>query len=290
MEVIHFSGYTEEEKVKIAAQFLAPRQIRENGLSDNPPLFTEEALYKIVQEYTYEAGIRGLSREIASVCRKIAKTFVQHQGTAGTVTVTSDLVEQFLGPRKYFFEVAEERDRIGITTGLVWTEIGGEIIFIEAAKMAGKQELILTGSLGDIMKESAQAALSYIRSNADQYDIPGDFFERHDIHIHVPAGAIPKDGPSAGCTIALALLSLLTGRAARRDVAISGEITLSGRILPVAGIREKILAAGRAGVKHVILPMRNRVDIEKLPADILKDLKVSYIDRIEEAVGLVLSS
>jgi len=202
--------------------------------------------------------------------------------------VTSGLVEELLGPRKYYFEVAEEQDRVGVTTGLVWTDVGGEIIFIEAARMAGKQELILTGSLGDVMKESAQAALSYIRSNARQFDIPEHFFEGHDIHVHVPAGAIPKDGPSAGSTIALALLSLLTERPAHRDVAISGEITLSGRMLPVGGIREKVLAAGRAGVKHVILPLRNRVDIEKLPSDILKDLRVSYVDRIEDAVGLVL--
>ena len=290
MEVIHFSGYTEEEKVKIADQFLVPRQVRDNGLSDNPPLFTAEALYKIVQEYTYEAGIRNLNREIASICRKIAKKVVQHAGPAEAVTVTPAGVEELLGPRKYYFEVAEEQDRVGVSTGLVWTDIGGEIIFIESANMAGKQELILTGSLGDIMKESAQAALSYIRSNARTYHIPEDFFEHHDIHVHVPAGAIPKDGPSAGSTIALSLLSLLTGRPARREVAISGEITLSGRILPVGGIREKVLAAGRAGVKHVILPLRNRVDVEKLPSGILKDLKISYVERIEEAVGLVLRS
>jgi len=290
MEVIHFSGYTEEEKVKIAGQFLVPRQVRDNGLLDNPPLFAAEALYKIVQEYTYEAGIRSLNREIASICRKIAKRVVQHAGPAETVAVTPAMVEELLGPRKYYFEVAEEQDRVGVTTGLVWTDIGGEIIFIESANMAGKQELILTGSLGDIMKESAQAALSYIRSNARQYDIPEHFFDDHDIHVHVPAGAIPKDGPSAGSTIALSLLSLLTGRPARREVAISGEITLSGRILPVGGIREKVLAAGRAGVRHVILPLRNRVDIEKLPTDILKDLQISYVERIEEAVGLVLRS
>jgi len=290
MEVIHFSGYTEAEKVKIAGQFLVPRQVRDNGLSDNPPLFTPEALYKIVQEYTYEAGIRSLNREIASICRKIAKNVVQHTGPVEPATVTAGMVEELLGPRKYYFEVAEEQDRVGVTTGLVWTDVGGEIIFIESAKMAGKQELILTGSLGDIMKESAQAALSYIRSNAQQYDIPEHFFEDHDIHVHVPAGAIPKDGPSAGSTIALSLLSLLTGRPAHREVAISGEITLSGRILPVGGIREKVLAAGRAGVKHVVLPLRNRVDVEKLPADILKDLKVSFVERIEEAVGHVLRS
>ncbi len=288
MEVIHFSGYTEEEKVTIATNFLVPRQIRENGLLDSPPRFNEEAVYKIVQEYTHEAGIRGLSREIASVCRKIAKDYVQHADHVETVTVTPAIVEKFLGPRKFYFEVTEEQDRIGVTTGLVWTDIGGEIIFIEVARMAGKQELILTGSLGDVMKESARAALSYIRSNAAQFGIEEHFFENHDIHIHVPAGAIPKDGPSAGSTIALALLSLLTRRPARRDVALSGEITLSGRVLPVGGIKEKLLAAKRAGVKHVILPLKNRVDIESLSPEILKGLKVSYIDRISEAIQLVL--
>jgi len=290
MEVIHFSGYTEEEKVNIASSFLVPRQIRENGLLDSPPQFTEEAVYKIVQEYTHEAGIRGLSREIASVCRKIAKDLVRHVDSAAPIMVTPAMVEKFLGPRKFYFEVAEEQDRIGVTTGLVWTDIGGEIIFIEAARMAGKQELILTGSLGDIMKESARAAMSYIRSNAAQFGIDEHFFEKHDIHIHVPAGAIPKDGPSAGSTIVLALLSLLTGRPARRDVALSGEITLSGRVLPVGGIKEKLLAAKRAGVKHVILPLKNRIDIEDLPPEILKDLKVSYIDRISEAVELVIGA
>ncbi|MBI5631866.1 MAG: endopeptidase La [Nitrospirae bacterium] len=290
MEVIHFSGYTESEKVKIAANFLVPRQIRENGLLDSPPYFDEDALHKIVQEYTHEAGIRGLSREIASVCRKIAKDLVQHADHTETMTVTPLLVEKLLGPRKYHFEVAEEVDRIGVTTGLVWTDVGGEIIFVEAAKMAGKQELILTGSLGDIMKESARAALSYIRSNAAQFGIEEHFFEDHDIHIHVPAGAIPKDGPSAGSTIVFALLSLLTGRPARRDVALSGEITLSGRILPVGGIKEKLLAAKRAGVKQVILPLKNRVDIESLPPEVLNDLTIRYMDRISEAVEQVLEN
>jgi len=288
MEVIHFSGYTEEEKVNIAANFLVPRQVRENGLLDSPPQFSKEALFRLVQEYTHEAGIRGLSREIAAVCRKIAKDLVQHADQDNPVLVDPAMVEKLLGPRKYYFEVAEEEDRIGVTTGLVWTEIGGEIIFIEAARMAGKQELILTGSLGDVMKESAQAALSYIRSNAAQYGIEEHFFENHDIHIHVPAGAIPKDGPSAGSTIAVALLSLLMGRPARRDIALSGEITLSGRVLPVGGIKEKLLAAKRAGVKQVVLPLKNRADIEGLAPEVLSGLTVSYIDRISEAIELVL--
>ncbi len=288
MESIHFPGYTEEEKVKIAAEFLVPRQIRENGLTEHPPCFSMDTLQKIVKEYTHEAGIRNLTRTIASLCRKIARKSLQSVDKDQAVTITPELVESMLGPRQYVYEVAEEQDRIGITTGLVWTDIGGEIIFIEAVMMAGKQELILTGSLGDIMKESARAAMSYIRSNAAQFGIDEHFFKNHDIHIHVPAGAIPKDGPSAGITIALALLSLLTRRAARRDVAVSGELTLSGRVLPVGGIKEKLLAAKRAGVKRVILPLKNRVDIESLSPEILKDLEVSYIDRISEAVELIL--
>lgn len=289
MEVIQFSGYTEEEKVKIASQFLVPRQIKETGLSDYPPEFAEETIYKIIQEYTREAGIRNLEREIASVCRKIAKDLVQHDKHAGSIRVTPDLTEKFLGSRKYYFEVAEEKDMIGITTGLVWTEIGGDIISVEAVKMQGKQKLILTGSLGDVMRESAQAALSYVRSNAEIFGIPENFFEGHDIHIHVPAGAIPKDGPSAGAAIAMALLSLLTGRPAKRDVAISAELTLSGRLLPVGGIKEKILAARRAGLKTVILPSKNRGELENIPEDIQKDLKIIFEDKIEDVVDLVLS-
>ncbi|KAF0144890.1 MAG: ATP-dependent Lon protease [Nitrospirae bacterium] len=289
MEVIQFSGYTEEEKVKIASQFLIPRQIKETGLSDYPPEFAEETIYKIIQKYTREAGIRNLEREIASVCRKIAKDLVRHDKHSGSIRITPDMTEKFLGPRKYYFEVAEEKDMIGITTGLVWTEIGGDIISIEAVKMQGKQKLILTGSLGDVMRESAQAALSYIRSNAGIFGIQENFFEGHDVHIHVPAGAIPKDGPSAGAAIAMALLSLLTGRPAKRDVAISAELTLSGRLLPVGGIKEKILAARRAGLKTVILPSKNRGELENIPEDIQKDLRIIFEDKIEDVVELVLS-
>ncbi|MBI5640447.1 MAG: endopeptidase La [Nitrospirae bacterium] len=288
MEVIQFTGYTEEEKVKIASHFLIPRQVRENGLTGHAPSFTEEAISKIIQEYTHEAGIRGLERQIASVCRKLAKDYVQQEGKQEAVTLTSALISRFLGPRKYLHEMADDQDRTGVTTGLVWTDAGGEIIFIEAVQMKGKQKLILTGSLGDVMQESAQAALSYIRSNAARFGIPEDFFEGHDIHIHVPAGAIPKDGPSAGTTIALALLSLLTGRPARREVAVTGELTLSGRVLPVGGIKEKILAARRARVKTVILPSKNRPETDALEEGILKDLNIRYVDTVEEAVDLVL--
>lgn len=289
MEVIHFSGYTEAEKIQIASRFLVPRQVMENGLSGNPPVFTGDVLYKIVQDYTREAGIRNLNREIAAICRKIARDFVQHEEHVADLTIDVSMIEKSLGPRKYYFEVTEEADRIGVSTGLVWTEVGGDIIFIEAVVMKGQHELILTGSLGDVMRESAHTALSYIRSNAKKFGIKEDFFDDHDIHVHIPAGAIPKDGPSAGITIAIALLSLLTNRPARREVALTGELTLSGRVLPVGGIREKVLAAKRAGVRTVILPHRNHNDIDSLAADIIEGLEVCFADNIEEIVEKVLS-
>jgi ATP-dependent Lon protease len=289
MEVIEFSGYTEDEKKEIALKYLVPKQVHEKGLSDHPPEFTVEALSKMIQEYTREAGIRNLEREIATVCRKIASEFVHHKEAIRNIKIIPELIERYLGPRRYYFEVAGEKNMIGVATGLVWTEVGGDIIFVEAARMKGTSELILTGSLGNVMRESAQAALSYLRSNADSLNITKDFFDSHDIHIHVPAGAIPKDGPSAGATIAIALISLLTGRPARRDVAISGELTLSGRILPVGGIKEKMLAARRAGVKVVVLPLKNNVDIENLPQGVKKGLEVCLVDKIEEIIDRVLT-
>ena len=288
MEVLTLVGYTDAQKQHIALHFFVPRQIEEAGLSFCPPRFTPEAVAKVIREYTREAGLRNLEREIGAICRKIARQVLCSGSQSKPVVVTSEAVESYLGPRKFYHEIADTKDRIGVTTGLVWTETGGDIIFIEATRMPGTKGLILTGSLGEIMQESAQAALSYIRSHAAQFHIAEDFFEGHDIHIHVPAGAIAKDGPSAGVTIAMALISLLTGRPARRDVALTGELTLSGRILPVAGIREKILAAGRAGVKTVILPEKNKVDVEDLPEEIHKGLHVVLLDTVEEVVGLVL--
>jgi ATP-dependent Lon protease len=288
MEIIEFSGYTEDEKAMIALLHLVPKQIREQGLSDYPPEFTAEAISKVINEYTREAGIRNLERQISTICRKIATEFVHHKESIRNISVTPELVERYLGPRKFYLEVADEKNRVGVTTGLVWTEAGGDIIFLEAAKMKGKRELILTGSLGNVMRESAQAALSYIRSNASLLGIPENIFEYQDIHIHVPAGAIPKDGPSAGVTIAIALISLFLEKPTRRDVAISGELTLSGRILPVGGIKEKILAARRAGVKTVILPLKNRVDVENIPQDVKKGLEILLVERLEEIMDKVL--
>jgi ATP-dependent Lon protease len=289
MEVIEFTGYTQEEKARIASLFLCPKQIREKGLSAGPVAFSDAAVTKVIQEYTREAGIRDLERKIATVCRKIAKESIEHQGGPLSALVTPDEIERYLGRKKYHFDVIEERDRIGVATGLVRTETGGDIIFVEAAKMKGAKELIITGSLGDVMRESAQAALSYIRSTADAFGIPDDFFDRHDIHIHVPSGAIQKDGPSAGITIMMALVSLLTGRPARRDVAMTGEITLTGRILPVGGIREKVLAARRARVKTVIVPARNRDDVEELSGEAREGIDIRIADTIADVAKMVLT-
>lgn len=289
LEVITLLGYTEEEKEKIAMHYLIPREIEDAGLSENPPFFTSESIHKIIREYTREAGLRNLKRQIAAICRKTARETLQGQYKNASNIITPEKVESFLGPRKFYFEIAEAKERVGVATGLAWTEAGGQIIFIEAAKMKGKGNLILTGSLGDVMKESAHAAMSYIRSHAESMNIPGNMFETHDIHIHVPAGAIPKDGPSAGLTIAVALISLITGRSCKRNVALTGELTLSGRILPVGGVKEKVLAAHRAGVKSVVFPAKNEADIRDISEDISKDLKIYKINELEEVIDLVLN-
>lgn len=288
MEVIEFTGYTQEEKVQIASRFLCPRQIREKGLSPARVAFSEEAIAKIIQEYTREAGIRNLERRIATICRKIARESVGGSSLGDAAMISAEAVRQYLGRMKYRFEVIEEQDRIGVATGLVRTESGGDIIFVEAAMMKGKKELLITGSLGDVMRESAQAALSYIRSNAESFGIPDDFFERHDIHIHVPSGAIQKDGPSAGIAILVALASLLTQRPARRDTAVTGEITLTGRILPVGGIQEKVLAARRARVKSVFVPAGNEDDAAELPDTVRKEIEIRTAETVRNVVDAVL--
>jgi ATP-dependent Lon protease len=288
MELLALSGYSDEEKVQIALHYLIPRQVRENGLGDFPPRFEEEALLRIMADYTREAGLRNLEREIAAICRKIAREFVKPDAKRDRVVVAPEQVRLYLGPRRYYHDVSEERDRVGVTTGLAWTETGGDIVYVEATLMKGKSGLILTGSLGEVMKESAQASLSFLRSNASRFGISEDCLQDRDIHIHVPAGAIPKDGPSAGVTIAMALLSLFTGRPARRDVALTGELTLTGRILPVAGVREKILAAQRAGVRAVVLPRKNQVDVEVLPERVRSVLRIHFIEALAEAVEIVL--
>jgi ATP-dependent Lon protease len=284
LEVIQFSGYSENEKREIARHFLIPRQLGHHGLSHLSLAFTDEAILAIMRGYTREAGLRNLEREIATVCRKLARICLKDQGATCPTTIEKDLVEQLLGPRKFVHEVAEARNRLGVATGLVWTEFGGEIIFVEAAAMEGNKQLILTGSLGTVLQESAQTALSYVRSHAEQYQIAPNLFAQRDIHIHIPAGAIPKDGPSAGLTIAMALLSLFTGRPARRDVAMTGELTLRGSILPVSGVREKLLAAQRAGVRVVIFPQRNAVDLNDIDEELKKGLEIVLVPEIDDAL------
>ncbi|MBM4064593.1 MAG: endopeptidase La [Planctomycetes bacterium] len=286
MEVIYLPGYSEDEKLKIAQQFLIPKQIRENGLEEHPVIFQDQSIYKVIREYTREAGLRNLEREIASICRKIAKEIVA--GEPITNEIKPEGVEKFLGPRKFFYQVTDEEDRIGVVTGLAWTETGGDIIFVEASRMKGEKELTLTGQLGDVMQESAIAALSYIRSNAKRLGIDENFYDTSEIHIHVPSGAIPKDGPSAGITMCMALVSLLTGRHARREVALTGEVTLTGNVLPIGGVKEKVLAAIRAGVKTIVLPLKNKDDFEEIGAEIRSKIQCVYIQKIDDAVNTVL--
>jgi ATP-dependent Lon protease len=286
MEVITLSGYTTEEKQLIAVRFLIPRELEENGLSLNPPDFAEPSIVKIISEYTREAGVRNLQRNFASIFRKVAKEITQ--GKPLRPTITPEVVEEFLGPRKFFNEAAAEKDRAGVVTGLAWTEAGGDIIFVEATRMKGKGELILTGSLGDVMKESARAALSFVQANSAEWTIPDNAFSDMNLHIHVPAGSIPKDGPSAGITMATAIVSLMTGRLARRDVAMTGEISLTGRVLAIGGLKEKVLAARRAGVKKVVIPDRNRQDLEDIPEGVREDVELVFVGDVREAIFEVL--
>ena len=288
MEVLELPGYTEEEKVKIAERYLIPRQIKENGLEKVEIEFTEKAIRKIIRDYTREAGVRNLEREIANVLRKIAKKVAE--GNSGPFKVKEKDVETYLGPQRYFMEVVERTREPGVATGLAWTPHGGEIIFVEATKMRGKKSLTLTGQLGEVMQESAKAALSFIRSRALDLGIPEDFFEYSDIHIHVPHGAITKDGPSAGVTIATALVSLLTNKPVKGDVAMTGEITLKGKVLPVGGIKEKVLAAHRAGVKTVILPEKNKKDLEEIPEEIRKKMRFIFVKDLMEVFSHALTS
>jgi len=286
MEVLELPGYSEDQKLMIAKEFLIPKQISEHGLSSEFIEFKDEALQAIINSYTREAGVRNLEREIASVCRGVAKDVAQ--GIMEKVVVAPDILHKFLGPVKFFPEVAERTSEPGVATGLAWTPTGGDIIFVEATKMRGEKGLNLTGQLGDVMKESAQAALSYVRTKAKELGVEEDFFEKNDIHIHVPAGAIPKDGPSAGVTMLVALTSLLTNRPIRNDVAMTGEITLRGLVLPVGGIKEKVLAAARAGIRAIILPQKNEKDLEEIPERIRNQMEFIFIQRMDEAIDMAL--
>ena len=289
MEVIHLAGYTEEEKVRIAEKHLVPKQAREHGLEPGVDLtFTPEALRLLARGYTREAGVRNLEREIASVCRKAARRHAE--GQRDPIRVTPDVVTSFLGVPRFEFEELEERTRVpGVAIGLAWTPAGGDILFIEATRMKGNHTLTLTGQLGDVMKESAQAALSWVRSHAAELGLPADFWETSDIHVHVPAGAIPKDGPSAGVAMTTALVSLLTGRRLHAGLAMTGEVSLSGWVLPVGGIKEKVLAAHRAGVRTVILPRRNEKNIlEDVPAAVRDVMTVHLVDSVSDVIRLAL--
>jgi ATP-dependent Lon protease len=287
MEVLELPGYPQEEKLVIAKKFLLPRQIKENGLKLEDVKMTDSAIRKIISSYTREAGVRNVEREIANILRKIAKEIAK--GKKGTFKIDEKNVASYLGPVKFFPEVAERTSEAGVATGLAWTPQGGEILFIEATKMSGKKGLTLTGQLGQTMQESAKAALSYVRSKAKQLKIDDKFFEKYDIHIHVPQGAVPKDGPSAGVAIATALVSLLTGRLVRYDVAMTGEVTLRGRVLPVGGIKEKVLAASRATIKEVIMPAKNEKDLEEIPAHVKKELKFVFVENLDEVFNHALT-
>jgi ATP-dependent Lon protease len=287
MEIIQLQGYTEEEKLKIAQKYLVSKQMRAHGLKTEEVTFTEEGIRTIIRDYTREAGVRNVEREIATVIRKVATKIAE--GTVESVTVDGAMVRNLLGRAKYFGEVAERIDRPGVSTGLVWTPVGGEILFVEATLMPGKKSLKLTGQMGDVMKESAEAALSYVRSKAREFGIDPGFFENSDVHIHVPAGAVPKDGPSAGVALVVALVSLLTGQVVRSDVAMTGEITLRGKVLPIGGVKEKVLGANRAGITTVILPRRNENDLDDLPPELRSAMTFVFIDNAEDALKVALA-
>ncbi len=283
LEVIRFSGYIEEEKHHIATQFLIPKQVKENGLKPDQITFADEALRHVIREYTREAGVRNLEREIATICRKVAREVAE--GEAASVKVSRNSLHKFLGPTKFRYGIAEKQDETGAATGLVYTEQGGDIITVEATLVPGEGKLLLTGQLGDVMKESAQAALSYIRARARRLGVDDTFTRRYDVHVHVPAGAVPKDGPSAGITMATALASALTGRVVKADVAMTGEITLRGKVLSIGGVKEKVIAAHRAGIKTVIIPKENEKDLHEIPANVRKKLRFVFVEHMDEVLA-----
>jgi ATP-dependent Lon protease len=287
MEVIELAGYTEEEKLEIAKRHVIPKQLREHGLGPEQLRFEDDAIVLIARAYTREAGLRNLEREIGRVCRKVARAVTE--GRTEPVVCTPEKLHEYLGAERFFSEVAERTEEPGVAVGLAWTPAGGDILFVEATRMPGKKGLTLTGSLGDVMKESAQAALSYVRSRAERLGLAPDFFEASDLHVHVPSGAIPKDGPSAGVTLTTALASLLTGRPLRANLAMTGEVTLRGRVLPVGGIKEKVLAARRAGIDTVILPRRNEKDLEDVPESARAAMRFHFVDTMDEVLDLALT-
>jgi len=287
MEVLQLAGYTEQEKVEIAKKFLAPKAVEGAGLTTENIKFLDESFQAIIQRYTREAGVRNLEREIASICRKIARKVVV-SGKDFSEEISAAKVTEYLGVPRFRPTMAEEKNEIGVATGLAWTEVGGEILVIEATLMAGKGRLTLTGKLGDVMQESAQAAMSYVRSKADDFHIPKNFNRTTDVHIHIPEGAIPKDGPSAGITLATALVSALSRIPIRKDVAMTGEITLRGKVLPIGGLKEKILAAHRSGLKTIIVPRENEKDMADIPKNVLDTLNVYMVESMDEVLKIAL--
>ena len=287
MEILEIPGYTRKEKLAIAKRHLLPKQLSEHGLTTEQLEITDKALEEIIDHYTREAGVRSLERQIAGVIRGVAVKVAEGDTQRRRVDNEDDLHE-FLGALKYTSEVAERTAETGVATGLAWTSVGGEILFIEATKMYGTGKLQLTGQLGEVMKESAQAALSFVRTNAHKFGIQRDFLEKSDLHIHIPAGGMPKDGPSAGVTLFTAVVSLLTGITFRHDVAMTGEITLRGRVLPIGGLKEKVLAAHRAGIKRIIVPERNRADLEEVPKEVVDELQFFFVSHMTQVLEAAL--
>jgi ATP-dependent Lon protease len=287
MEIIELTGYTEEEKLAIARRHLLPKQFAEHGLKPSQIRFSDAALRMIISQYTREAGLRNLEREIGTICRKVTRKIAE--GQKGIGPITADNLRDYLGAAKVLPEELLKKDQIGVATGLAWTPLGGEIMFIEATAMKGRGNLLLTGKLGEVMKESAQAALSYARSKAKDLGIKDEFFQENDIHIHVPEGAIPKDGPSAGITMATAMISLFTHRPVRKAVAMTGEITLRGNVLPIGGIKEKLLAAKRAKIKKVVIPHLNVKDLDELPKYLKDSLEIVPVEEVTQVFDIALT-
>jgi ATP-dependent Lon protease len=289
MEVLRLHGYTEPEKVEIAKQFLVKKQMEQAGLNKKNVEITDDAIVSLIRNYTREAGVRNLEREIGNVCRKIARKVVK-EGEGYNVTVTPENLPDFLGVIKFRDTLAHEKSEVGLVTGLAWTEVGGSILSTEASVVDGKGKLTLTGKLGDVMQESAHAAMSYIRSRAQRLGLTRDFYRNFDIHVHVPEGAIPKDGPSAGITIATAIASALSKIPVRRDLAMTGEITLRGKVLPIGGLKEKLLAAHRAGLFEVILPKENEKDVAEVPENLRSAMKLHFVDTMDQVLAVALES
>jgi ATP-dependent Lon protease len=286
MEIIRLPGYTEAEKMHIARQFLVPRQLREHGLTEENLEFAEDALHALIREYTHEAGVRNLEREIANICRKIPRRIAE--GDIQKVIVRPEDLLGYIGPSRFEFGVAELEDQVGAVTGVAVNEYGGDVMTVEAIAMEGKGEFALTGQIGKVMEESARAAVSYARAHAEDLGVKPEWFDEHFFHIHVPAGAIPKDGPSAGITMASAVVSVLTDRPVRRDVAMTGEITLRGKVLPIGGLKEKLLAAHRAGIKIFILPEKNRKDLHEVPDEVKESMELVMVKHIDEVFAKAL--